>query len=301
MKRALIIIMTIATTISSSIAGDTSSERIKIWPKGEMPYAKEVNFEERYDPGSGFVFSIVEPELYYYPAPEQKTDTAVIICPGGGYNFISIDDKGHQTARWFNEHGMSAFVMKYRIKEYGQPAPLCDIQRAIRYVKLNAKKYKIDPEKLGIMGTSAGGHVAACASTMYNEKLYSREDDKDISARPAFSILVYPVISMGKETNQWSKDALLGKNPAKELVEKYSCELHVTSDTPPALIVHCSDDPAVPVSNAIRYYQALIKNKIDAEMHIYNKGGHGFTVEGKPGLTLEHWSDVLENWINRGE
>ena len=283
MKKTLITLLTISLLSLSAFAGDTSSERIKLWPAGEMPYAKEtVNFSERYDTGSGFIYSVVEPELYYYPATKPTTDASVIICPGGGYNFVSIESKGHKTARWFNKHGMSVFVLKYRLKEYGQPAPFCDIQRAIRLVRLNAGKYKIDSTKLGVMGTSAGGHVAACASTLYDLPLYSRDDDKDISARPAFSILVFPVISMGKETNQWSKDALLGKNPS------------------PALLVHCTDDPAVPVSNPIHYYQELVAHKVDAELHIYNKGGHGFTIEGKPGITLEKWSDVLLNWLTCG-
>lgn len=284
-------------TVNFSQANDTSTEHIKIWPEGKMPYAQEnVNFEERYDANSGFVFSIVEPELYYYPAENPVTDAAVIICPGGGYEFISIDGKGHMTARWFNQQGVTAFVLKYRIKQYGQYAPLADVQRAMRYVRMNAEKFNINPDRLGIVGSSAGGHVAACCSTMYDRKVYEMDDDKDISARPAFSILVYPVISMGEETNQWSKDNLLGKNPSQELVEQFSCERFVSDKTPPAYIVHCTDDNVVPVSNSIRYYQQLIANKVESEMHIYNKGGHGFTVEGKPG-TLASWADTMKNWL----
>ena len=298
MKKYILILLSLLTMlINYSNANDTSSEHIKIWPEGKMPYAKEkVDFEERYDAQSGFVFSIVEPELYYYPAEKPVTDAAVIICPGGGYEFVSIDGKGHMTARWFNEQGITAFVLKYRIKQYGQPAPLADAQRAMRYVRMNAEKYKVNPDRLGIVGSSAGGHVAACCSTMYDRKVYELEDDKDISARPAFSILVFPVISMGEETNQWSKDNLLGKNPTQELIEEFSCERFVNDKTPPAYIVHCTDDHVVPVSNAIRYYQQLIANNVDAEMHIYNKGGHGFTVEGKPG-TLASWSDTMKYWL----
>ncbi len=275
----------------------TDNEGIALWPEGKMPYDNiQPRPEQKYNE-RGHVQYVSEPELYFCPAKgDQKSDACVIVCPGGGYGIVAFVYEGFNTADYLCERGINVFVLKYRHSPYRQPAPLADVQRAIRLVRRDAGKYGISPNKIGIMGYSAGGHLAATASTMYNEKIYDLEDDRGISARPDYSILIYPVITMGEQTHKGSRDSLLGKNASQELIDKYSCEKHVTADTPPTFLVHSSDDNGVPVANSIKYYQALIANGVDAEMHIYNKGGHGFSIAGRPGKTVEKWTDALENW-----
>ena len=277
-------------------ADDRYQKAIELWPEGEMPYAIEVNFTESTN-SRGNVRDISKPMLYFCPAEgDNASDVAVLVCAGGGYGNIAIQKEGFNTANNLNSKGINAFVLKYRHLQYKQPAPLADAQRAMRLIRRDADAYGINPDKIGVIGYSAGGHLAASVSTMYNEKVYDREDDRNISARPDFSMLVYPVITMGSETHQGSKDNLLGKNASDELSEKWSCENRITSDTPPTILFHCSDDNGVPVANSILYYQSLIKNGIDAEMHIYNKGGHGFGIPGNQNLTSGKWTSDLYNW-----
>ena len=173
--------------------------------------------------------------------------------------------------------------------------PLQDAQESIRIVRRNAKEWKINPTKIGIMGFSAGGHLASTASTHYNQKVYPLKDST--SARPDFSVLMYPVISMNQEfTHGGSRNNLLGKNPDQALVDLFSNELQVTSDTPPAFLVHALDDGAVPVQNSINYLLALKKNRVSGELHIYEKGGHGFAIRKAIGTTAT-WPEALRKWL----
>ncbi|MBA0883609.1 prolyl oligopeptidase family serine peptidase [Flavobacterium undicola] len=246
------------------------------------------------------VRKVTEPTLIPFLVENKSSkNAAVIICPGGGYALLSIDKEGINVAKWFNSIGVSAFVLKYRLpsddimidKTVG---PLQDAQEAIRTLRRNAVKWNLDVNKIGIMGFSAGGHLASTASTHYLDKVY--DTDRDVSARPDFSMLIYPVISMEKGiTHNGSKESLLGKTASADLIAKYSNEKEVNEKTPPTFLVHATDDGAVPVENSINYYLALKKNKVPAEMHLYQNGGHGFGLGTKG--THTDWSASLEHWL----
>lgn len=235
----------------------------------------------------------------YFPAnPNGKS---VIICPGGGYQILAFDKEGTRVAEVFNQWGYTAFVLKYRLPDDSSQldktvAPLMDAQQAIRTVRQNARAWGLDPARIGIMGFSAGGHLASTASTHFSMKT-GYEGADTTSARPDFSILLYPVISFDTTiTHMGSRTSLIGKNPTAEASVLYSNEKQVTAQTPPAFLVHAGDDKAVPVENSIRYYQACIKNGVKAEMHLYPAGGHGFGMYNK--TTTDDWMQRLRNWLD---
>jgi acetyl esterase/lipase len=249
-----------------------------------------------------------KPELTAY-RPEKPNGTAVVICPGGGYGFLANDHEGKQVAEFFTKQGVTAFVLKYRIVTKDRPgplggAPLADAQRAIRTVRAKAKDYDIDPKRIGIMGFSAGGHLASTATTHFDA---GKESDADpierASCRPDFSILAYPVITMDDSvTHGGSKRNLLGDKPDAKLVELYSNEKQVTKDTPPVFIFHTSADTAVLPENAVRFYLACKKANVPVEMHIYEKGRHGVGLGRDPKWTggeksVETWPDRLTDWM----
>jgi acetyl esterase/lipase len=244
---------------------------------------------------------VTEPSLDMYPAPAEKASgTAVIICPGGAYWGIAVEHEGAQIAKWLNSLGITAFVLKYRlpdntIMENKTIAPTQDGQRAIRLVRSHAKEWGIDPHKIGIMGFSAGGHLASTLSTHFNEKVYEPEDLT--SARPDFSLLIYPVISMDSSITHWgSRINLLGDRPTLALVKHYSNELQVNSETAPTFIVHSFDDNAVPAQNSINYALALQKFNIPCELHLYQSGGHGYGL-GKSTNTESTWPEACRKWL----
>lgn len=248
------------------------------------------------------VFKVSQPTLTPFLVNQEKNKVlggAVIICPGGGYGLLAIDKEGFKVAKWLNSKGISAFVLKYRLpsdvimtdKSIG---PLQDAQEAIRMVRANAKEWNLDPNKIGIMGFSAGGHLASTASTHYEDNVYTSEYTS--SARPDFSILIYPVISLQKGiTHNGSKTNLLGEKAGEEMIAKFSNENQVTPSTPKTFLVHATDDKAVPVENSINYYLALKQKNIPVEMHIYESGGHGFGL-GKGG-THNNWPKACEDWL----
>lgn len=235
----------------------------------------------------------------YAPLKTLSNGTAVVIFPGGGYSHLSMNKEGKKVAEWLNSLGITAFVLKYRLpndkimtdKTVG---PLQDAQEAIRVVRKNCKKWNIKETAIGLIGFSAGGHLAATLATHYDEKVYESNDT--ISARPDFALLIYPVISMNTEiTHKGSRENLLGNNPTSNLIEKFSNELWVSSKTPPTFLVHASDDSSVSVENSINYYLALKKNGISTEMHVYEKGGHGFGLGVKD--TSQFWTTDCQNWL----
>ncbi|HLP04232.1 MAG TPA: alpha/beta hydrolase [Paludibacter sp.] len=288
-------------TIGGSLSAQTSV--IDLW-NGKIPGAKYCGqFKQMVDTAAGWVdkHSIVNPCLYFYPAPEAKaTGTAVIICPGGAYGGLAIKHEGEQVAKWLNSLGISAFVLKYRlpddsIMENKTIGPMQDGQRAIRLVRSHAKEWGINPAKIGIMGFSAGGHLASTLSTHYNEKVY--ESDDLTSARPDFSVLIYPVISMNGDITHWgSRINLLGNSPTAELVKHFSNELQVNAETPPAFMVHSFDDDAVAVQNSINYALALHKFQITCELHLYPSGKHGYGM-GKSTNTESFWTEACRKWF----
>ena len=247
-----------------------------------------------------FGYSRIAPTLTKF-VPVKPNGVSVIICPGGGYGRLAIDHEGVEVAKAFNQVGVTAFVLKYRLPTDSimvdkTTGPLQDAQQAIRSIRKQAVAWGLNPAKIGIMGFSAGGHLAATAATHFNMMADATTKDTT-SVRPDFSILIYPVISFDDSiTHKGSKTNLLGKNPTAEKAKLFSNELQVTKNSPPAFLVHAGDDATVPVENSIRYYQACIKSKVPAEMHIYPKGGHGFGLHNK--TTSDKWFDRLINWLN---
>ena len=233
--------------------------------------------------------------------PTHPNGTSVVIFPGGGYKHLAIHKEGFQVAEWLNSQGITAFVLKYRLPNDvimvdKKIAPLQDAQEAIRFVRRKSKEFNLDEDKIGVLGFSAGGHLAATLSTQHNKKVYKLSDET--SAKPNFSILVYPVISMDNSiTHKGSKINLLGNSLSKEKSATFSNEKQVSSLTPKTFLVHATDDASVPVENSINYYLALKINNIPVEMHLYEKGGHGFGLcLGKNG-TSKSWSISLTNWL----
>ncbi len=250
-----------------------------------------------------FMRCVSTPQLAYFPAKEPS-GTAVIVIPGGGYAGLTYMFEGLQTAEWLASVGVSAFVLKYRLPEdqYMQDrsvGPLIDVQQAVRYVRANAKEYGIDPQKIGVIGFSAGGHLASVVSTHYNDDVY--KSDFKVSARPDFSILIYPVITMEPATTHMgSREALIGKDAPQALTDKFSSDKQVTKDTPPAFLVHALDDNLVPYVNSIMYTDALRKNGVEAELHLYARGDHGLRAKS-PIETQSFWHDACEKWMRMHE
>ena len=239
----------------------------------------------------------------YLPSKRNATGQAVVICPGGGYWVLAYDWEGSDIARYFNSIGVAAIVLKYRLPTYGNTVephkvPLMDAQRAIRLVRFNAEKWNINPNKIGIMGFSAGGHLASTAGTHFDYGNPAATDSVErMSCRPDFMVLMYPVVSfVDPAVHSGSKEALLGKNPDKSLLEYYSNELQVKDDTPPAFMVHADDDKGVPVENTLLMYKALRAKDIPAELHILSEGEHGFGL-GTGNEHISTWTNNLKWWL----
>jgi acetyl esterase/lipase len=243
-----------------------------------------------------------EPTLgIFLPEKTKATRTAVIVVPGGGYSSVVLKREGDDVAKFLAGWGITAFVLKYRLpndtamlqKEIG---PLQDAQRAIQWVRLHAKDYNIDPSKVGIMGFSAGGHLAATLGTHYKKELIP--NPQQVSLRPDFMVLAYPVISLTDSlAHLGSRQRLLGNNPSEKLVRLYSNELQVTKKTPPTFLVHAKNDGTVKVANSTIFYDALRKKKVPAEIHLYEKGGHGFDLNNS--TSPDKWTDWLKVWMGR--
>lgn len=235
----------------------------------------------------------------YLPEKDQATGAAVVVCPGGGYGALAKDHEGLQVARWLNSLGVAAVVLEYRLApRYRHPAPLQDAQRALRTVRANAATWGIDPKRVGILGFSAGGHLASTAATQFDAGQSEAKDPIDRqSCRPDFAILAYPVISLNqKYTHVGSRNNLLGKDAPPELIKSLSNETRVTPQTPPTFLVHTMEDTAVPPQNSIAFYLALCDAKVPAELHVYEKGRHGLGLGAKsPGFS--DWPTRCAEWL----
>ncbi|WP_395627320.1 alpha/beta hydrolase [Daejeonella sp.] len=272
--------------------------------KGEIPNSIVIaNREKSVTDVAGIerISKVSIPTLTLYEIKNKTSKTAaVIICPGGGYGILAASHEGSDVAEEFNRMGITAFVLKYRLPDDSTMVdksigPLQDAQRAIQLVRENAEQFGIDQSRIGIMGFSAGGHLAASASTRFKEPLINNE--RNISLRPDFSVLIYPVISfMDELTHRGSRQNLLGKGSSLESQQKFSNELQVNADTPPAFLVHASDDSAVPVANSMIYHEALLNKKIYSQLLIYPKGGHGFGMNNK--TTEDKFMVGLEQWLH---
>lgn len=235
----------------------------------------------------------------YLPAPEKAVRTGVVVCPGGGYRGLAMDHEGKQIAEWLNGLGVAAFVLKYRLgPRYRHPAPLLDAQRAIRTVRARARDFGVRPDRIGIWGFSAGGHLASTAGTHFDPGRPDAPDPVErVSSRPDFLILAYPVISFTTEyVHRGSRTNLLGENPAPQLLELLSNEKQVTPQTPPTFLFHTTADQGVPVENSVLFYLALRKAGVPAEMHLYERGKHGVGLApGDP--VLSTWAGRLADWL----
>lgn len=240
----------------------------------------------------------------YLPASEINTGCAIVVCPGGGYGGLATGHEGLDIANFWNERGVAAFVLEYRHagRGYKHPIPLQDAQRAIRTVRARAEEYNVDPNRVGIQGFSAGGHLTSSAATHFDAGMPDAKDPIDrVSCRPDFAILCYPVIAFDQPyTHKGSQRNLLGDDADKELVQSMSSELQVTSDTPPTFLFHTTEDTGVPPENSVVFYMALIKNKVPAEMHVFEKGRHGVGLAKSIPGTAE-WGNLAHLWLkNRG-
>jgi len=272
---------------------------------GTIPNSKEKGGKEKIDRQDITVISNVQvPGIdVYLPTKRFASGQAVVICPGGGYWILAWDLEGTDIAKYFNSIGVAAIVLKYRLPTYGNTVdpskvPLMDAQRALRLVRSNASKWNINPEKIGIMGFSAGGHLASTLGTHFDYGNKTSTDSIErVSCRPDFMILMYPVITfIDSCAHTGSRDALLGTNPEKSLAAFYSNELQVTKDTPPAFFVHADNDTGVPVENTLLMYKALRAKKIPAELHILSEGEHGFGL-GTGNEHINSWTNSLKLWL----
>ncbi|AFK05658.1 esterase/lipase (plasmid) [Emticicia oligotrophica DSM 17448] len=291
MKNKLLLIAAILCGFSAF-----SQEKIILYPNG-VPNSKPSNVSET-GADRGLFKGITNPSLEYIK-PENPNGTAVIVIAGGGYGVIVYNGEGLGTAKSLAEKGISAFVLKYRLpsdeimvdKKIG---PLQDVQQSIKYLRENAEKYGIDKNKIGVMGFSAGGHLASTAATHF-EKSYI-ENLQNTNLRPDFQVLVYPVITMQDGlTHGGSRDALLGKTPTTEDKDLFSNELQIKTNTPITWLTHTADDKVVDVDNSIQYFENLRKNKVEVEMHIFPKGDHGFIFRHKG------WMNPLFDWMERNK
>ncbi|MEX2140177.1 MAG: alpha/beta hydrolase [Pirellulales bacterium] len=236
----------------------------------------------------------------YRAPPETATGSAIVICPGGGYGHLALSHEGRDIAEWMNGLGVTSFVLKYRHRNtgYGHPAPLLDAQRAVRFARANARRYQLKADQIGIIGFSAGGHLASTVGTHFDDGRRDAADAIDrVSSRPDFMILVYPVIALATEyAHGGSKKNLLGDKPDPKLVESLSNETQVTEKTPPTFLMHTGGDSAVPPENSVLFYLALRKAKVPAELHIYEKGGHGYGLAPKDRV-LSSWPGRCEDWL----
>lgn len=281
-----------------SLTSNAQEKPIPLYPNG-VPNSKKApaTYVEKKE---GYSVSLVtEPTITpYFPDKDKATGTAIIIFPGGSYINLATGHEGEAIAKEFNKFGLAAFVVKYRLpsdqimmdKTIG---PLQDAERAIQIVRQRASEWGINPHKVGIIGFSAGGHLASTLDTHFDKVVIDNKDN--ISMRPDFAMLIYPVISFGPYAHVFSRENLIGKNPSQQLIDLYSNEKQVTPDTPPTFLVHAEDDDVVPVQNSLLFYDALLKNKVKAEMHLFQEGGHGFGLINSK--NKDRWSEWAENWL----
>lgn len=279
--------------VSSALAQSADSQTVSLWPG--LPAGSALR-------GDGDV-----PKLIITKVDSETPTAAVVILPGGGYNGHAMDHEGYQFAEWFKSLGVSSAICTYRLrgkgndgKGYGHPVPMMDAQRAIQTLRAKASEFNIDPNRIGVIGFSAGGHLCSTVSTHFANADASSDDPvARVSSRPDFSILCYPVVAFGKpHTHKGSQQNLIGPNPSLELIESLSNERQVSKETPPTFLFHTAADKVVPVQNSVEYYLACIEHGVPAEMHLFPEGRHGVGLAKKfPGA--DQWPKLCENWLRR--
>jgi acetyl esterase/lipase len=266
-----------------------------------MPNSKglKLKIEEEKE---GRITQIQEAELFaFLPPKEDRKQMAVIIIPGGGYHHLTYDLGGYQYAKWLNTLGISAFVLNYRLPtspdlKQREIGPLQDVQAAVKLIRKNAAQWGISPDQIGVLGTSAGGHLAAMVSDISKDYTELKGDWENISTIPNFAILVSPVIDLGEFAHKGSRVNLLGENASAEKIKEYSMQNRVTEKTPPTVLFHAQNDPAVPVINSILYYQAMLQNKVKGALFIFPEGEHNIGITNKSELT-DNWKKLCANWL----
>ena len=270
---------------------------LKVWPNGAPNDNGMLEPEEKYE---GLrVRKVSEAEMYVYlPEKEKNTGAAVVICPGGGYWIEAMDHEGYQMAEWLKSKGIAGIVLKYRLPYGHHEIPSGDARQTMRIVRMNAKEWGIDPNKIGIAGSSAGGHLASTAGTVFDTgNKESLNPVEQMSCRPDFMLLLYPVISFREDIGHMgSRKNLIGEGNDWKLAKQYSNELNVTAETPPTFLILADDDKTVNTQNSVDFYLALKKYNTPAEMHIFQEGGHGFGMT-KKNLPVDQWPDLFYNWL----
>lgn len=290
-----LIVMTAISTVTKA------QQFMPLYPDSIVNSRNAPDNEVRREQNGSISFEKVSvPMVQLFRAPAEKANgAAMVVCPGGGYGGLAYTHEGINFARRLNEMGITVLVLKYRMPDDATMwdrniGPLQDAQQAIRLLRQHAAQWHIDTNRVGLMGSSAGGHLAATAGTHFGQSYIPNKEN--INLRPDFLVLVYPVISMEDSlTHMGSKKNLIGADASPEKVRAFSNELHVTKTTPPAFLVHATDDKAVVVGNSIAFYTALVKQQVPAELHVYQRGGHGFGM--RTSNPDEHWFDRLENWL----
>lgn len=300
MKNIIVIFILFILTPLLNIA---QTYTLPLWER-EVPNQNETKVEELNEITDKLRITTVDnPGIeVFLPAKSYSTGEAVVICPGGGYRILAYNHEGVDIAKWLNSHGIAGIVVKYRLPRTannidGKISPFLDAQRAMRLTRYHSTEWGIDSNKIGIMGFSAGGHLASTLGTHFNDDHFSTDDIDEISCRPDFMILMYPVITFKEPfLHLGSRTNLIGDDPGEKLIDYYSTELHITENTPPTFLIHAQDDEGVPVENSIMFYDNLRKNNIPCEMHVFEKGGHGFGLAIGKGR-LEAWKDLCVSWI----
>lgn len=273
---------------------------ITLWPKGKMPNSKGLPLTDSI--ANERVYRVGTPGMYaFFTSQQENKGAAVIICPGGGYERLAYVISGFQLAKWFNTMGINAFVLNYRLPNSSdlvnrETGLLMDAQRAIKLIRSKANEWKININKIGFQGSSAGGHLAAMAgnATLDISKIGDSLDT--LSYKPNFTILVSPVIDMGEYAHKGSKKNLLGEMPNNDLVEKYSMQLQVNAQTPPCFIADAFNDKSVHPMNSLLFYKAMLEKNITCSFHVFPQGGHAIALRNNPGST-EMWTSLCEAWL----
>lgn len=292
--KKVIFLFTLVFMVTGLIAQD---KVLKVWPDGAPTDNGMTKPEEKYD---GIrVRNVSEAEIFVYlPEKSKNSGAAVVICPGGGYWIEAMDHEGYDIAKWLKSKGVAGIVLKYRLPYGHHEVPSDDAKRAIRIVRQHATEWGINPEKIGIAGSSAGGHLASTVGTHFDMgNAISDNPLEQISCRPDFMLLLYPVISFNEEFGHMgSRKNLIGEVNDWKLVKEYSNELHITPQTPPTFLVLADNDVSVPPRNSVEFYLQLKKNNVPAEMHIFAKGGHGFGIR-KNNLPADNWPNLFYDWL----
>ncbi|MFC5412713.1 alpha/beta hydrolase [Larkinella bovis] len=292
----------LAATLLTTTVMAQKPETLDLWPTNQIPNAVANDaVQEKAELGKDGILRISDvkvPTLTAFLPPKNKaTGAAIMVIPGGGYSILAYGHEGEEMAKWFNERGIAAFVLKHRLPDdrtqtNKHEVPLADAMQGMKLIRQHAAKWGINADRLGVIGFSAGGHLASTLSTHYHRGPGASED-----AKPNFAILMYPVVTFGTKAHVGSREKLLGKNASPEQVAYYSNELQVDEKTPPTFLVHAEDDKGVPVENSIDYYLALKKFNVPAEMHLYPTGGHGYALRVKGKGSIEGWPAACDNWL----